>query len=80
MNKIANKQVICDVLMEHAEKEKDLVVLCSDSRGSSSMTPFADQFPRQFVETGIAEQNLVAERSHMWLHRLVFCPRGAWSR
>lgn len=60
MNKIANKQVICDVLMEHAEKEKDLVVLCSDSRGSSSMTPFADQFPRQFVETGIAEQNLVS--------------------
>ena len=60
MNKIANKQVICDVLMEHAEKEKDLVVLCSDSRGSSSMTPFADQFPQQFVETGIAEQNLVS--------------------
>lgn len=60
MNKIANKQVICDVLMKHAEKEKDLVVLCSDSRGSSSMTPFADQFPQQFVETGIAEQNLVS--------------------
>lgn len=60
MNKVANKQVICDVLMEHAGSDKDIVVLCSDSRGSSSMTPFADQFPAQFVETGIAEQNLVS--------------------
>ncbi len=60
MNKIANKQVICDVLMEHAQKDKDVIVLCSDSRGSSSMTPFADRFPEQFVETGIAEQNLVS--------------------
>ena len=60
MNKIANKQVICDVLMEHAQKDRDIIVLCSDSRGSSSMTPFADRFPEQFVETGIAEQNLVS--------------------
>ena len=60
MNKIANKQVICDVLMEHAQKDKDVIVLCSDSRGSSSMTPFANRFPEQFVETGIAEQNLVS--------------------
>ncbi len=60
MNKIANKQVICDVLMAHAREDKDIVVLCSDSRGSGSMTPFADNFPRQFVETGIAEQNLVS--------------------
>lgn len=60
MNKVANKQVICDVLMEHAASDKDIIVLCSDSRGSSSMTPFAEQFPAQFVETGIAEQNLVS--------------------
>lgn len=60
MNKIANKQVICDVLMAHAKEDKDIVVLCSDSRGSGSMTPFADNFPQQFVETGIAEQNLVS--------------------
>ena len=34
--------------------------LCSDSRGSASFTPFAEQYPEQFVETGIAEQNLVS--------------------
>ncbi len=60
MNKTANRQVICNVLMEHAKEDKDIVVLCSDSRGSASMTSFADAYPEQFVETGIAEQNLVS--------------------
>lgn len=60
MNKIANRQVICEVLMEHAKEDKDIVVLCSDSRGSASMTPFADTYPEQFVEVGIAEQDLVS--------------------
>lgn len=60
MVKIANKQVICEVLMEAANTDKDVVALCSDSRGSGSFTPFADKFPGQFVETGIAEQNLVS--------------------
>lgn len=60
MNKIANKQVICDVLLREAEKDKDIVVLCSDSRGSASLAPFAKEKPEQFVEVGIAEQNLVS--------------------
>ena len=60
MDKIANKQVICDVLMREAEKDKDIVALCSDSRGSASFSKFADTYPEQFIETGIAEQNLVS--------------------
>lgn len=60
MNKIANRQVICDVLVEAAKEDKDVVALCSDSRGSASMTKFADTYPEQFVEVGIAEQNLVS--------------------
>lgn len=60
MNKIPNRQAICEVLMERAKEDKDIVVLCSDSRGSASMTPFAERFPEQFVEVGIAEQNLVS--------------------
>lgn len=59
MSTKANKVVMCEVLMEHAENDKDIVVLCSDSRGSASMSPFAERFPEQFVEVGIAEQNLV---------------------
>ena len=60
MGKTANKQMICEVLMEHAKQDKSIVALCSDSRGSGSFTPFADTYPEQFVETGIAEQNLVS--------------------
>ena len=58
MNKIANRKVICDVLMEHAAQDEDITVLCSDSRGSASLSAFADRFPAQFVEAGIAEQDL----------------------
>lgn len=59
MNKIANRAVMCEVLMERAAKDRDVVVLCSDSRGSASLAPYAERFPEQFVEVGIAEQDLV---------------------
>ncbi len=60
MNKIPNRQAICEVLMEQAKSDKDIIALCSDSRGSASMTPFFKDFPDQSVEVGIAEQNLVS--------------------
>lgn len=59
-NKVTNRQAICDVLVENAVNDKDIVVLCSDSKGSGSMTNFAEKFPEQFIELGIAEQNLVS--------------------
>lgn len=60
MNKIPNRAAICDVLMEKAKNDSSITVLCSDSRGSASLAPFAKEFPGQFVEIGIAEQNLVS--------------------
>ena len=60
MNKIPNRAVMCEVLKEAAAQDRNVVVLCSDSRGSGSMTSFADEYPGQFVEVGIAEQNLVS--------------------
>lgn len=60
MNKTPNRQAICEVLMEEAKQDKDIVVLCSDSRGSASLASFAKEFPEQFIEMGIAEQNLVS--------------------
>lgn len=60
MNKITNRQAVCDTLLTIAQSDPDIVVLCSDSRGSASLKPFADQYPKQFVEVGIAEQNLVS--------------------
>lgn len=60
MNKIPNRQAICETLMAHAKNDRDIIALCSDSRGSASMTPFFNEFPEQSVEVGIAEQNLVS--------------------
>ena len=60
MNKIPNRQAICNVLLEKAKTDKDIVVLCSDSRGSASLVPFFKEFPEQSVEVGIAEQDLVS--------------------
>lgn len=59
MNKISNRQAICDVLVEKAKTDKDIVVVCSDSRGSGSLGPFFANYPKQSVEVGIAEQDLV---------------------
>jgi len=59
MNKIPNRQVICDTLIEYGKLDRDIVVLTSDSRGSASMVAFAKELPQQLIEVGIAEQNLV---------------------
>ncbi|MDK2805158.1 MAG: transketolase [Thermoanaerobacterium sp.] len=59
MNKISNKEVIGNILLKEAEVDKDIIVLASDSRGSASTSNFAEKYPKQFVEVGIAEQNLV---------------------
>lgn len=58
-NAIPNRQVICDTLLELAKDDRDIMVLASDSRGSAAMAPFAKAYPEQFVEVGIAEQNIV---------------------
>ncbi len=60
MNRIANRAVMCEVLKEAAARDRDVVVLCSDSRGSASLASFADAYPEQFVGVGIAEQTLVS--------------------
>lgn len=60
MNKVTNRQVICDTLLAAAKEDRDIIVACSDSRGSGSMTAFFEQFPAQSVEVGIAEQDLVS--------------------
>jgi len=58
-NTIPNRKVICDTLLELAKEDRDIMVLASDSRGSAAMGPFAETYPEQFVEVGIAEQNIV---------------------
>lgn len=73
MNKIPNRQAICETLMEHAKTDKTITVLCSDSRGSASLAPFFSAFPEQSVEVGIAEQDLVSIAAG-----LAACGKKAW--
>jgi transketolase len=55
----ANLEVFSETLQEIAETNRNLLVVTSDSRGSGKLVPFAQRFPNQLVEVGIAEQNLV---------------------
>lgn len=61
---VKNYQIPCrkaftDTLLELAQKDRDIIALTSDARGSVTLEQFAKELPDQFVEVGIAEQNLV---------------------
>lgn len=54
-----NLEVFAETLQELARYDPQVVAVTSDSRGSGKLGPFAKAFPRQILEMGIAEQNLV---------------------
>jgi len=54
-----NLDIFAQTLMDLAENDRDILIVTSDSRGSGRLTPFAEKFPEQIVEMGIAEQNMV---------------------
>ena len=54
-----NLDVFSETLISLAEKDRNILAVTSDSRGSGKLLPFAEKLPGQIVEVGIAEQNLV---------------------
>lgn len=54
-----NLEIFADTLLQEARKEKDIIVVTSDSRGSGKLVPYGKALPNQLIEVGIAEQNLV---------------------
>ena len=60
MTEKANLEIFAEILLSLAKKDKNIVVVTSDSRGSGKLTNFGKQLPDQIIEVGIAEQNLVA--------------------
>lgn len=54
-----NLEVFSAALQELAATDKDIIAVTSDSRGSGKLVPFGKKYPKQIVEIGIAEQNLV---------------------
>ncbi|MDP4151909.1 MAG: transketolase C-terminal domain-containing protein [Bacillota bacterium] len=59
MEKVPNRKSFTDTLLELAKKDRNIIAVATDSRGSVTLGDFADQLPRQFVECGIAEQDAV---------------------
>ena len=55
----ANLDEFAVTLEELARANSNIVAVTSDSRGSGKLAPFGKALPKQIVEVGIAEQNLV---------------------
>jgi transketolase len=54
-----NLAAFADTLLALATEDRQILAVTSDSRGSGKLGPFGEGLPRQIVEVGIAEQNLV---------------------
>ncbi len=46
-------------LLEAGKRNKDVVALCADLIGSLKMDDFIKEFPERFIQTGIAEANMI---------------------
>jgi transketolase len=55
----ANLDEFAATLEELARTNPNIIAVTSDSRGSGKLAPFGKALPKQLVEVGIAEQNLV---------------------
>ena len=55
----SNLDVFAETLLKLAKEDRNILAVTSDSRGSGKLVPFADALPKQIIEVGIAEQNLV---------------------
>ncbi|MCQ2146938.1 MAG: transketolase family protein [Bacteroidales bacterium] len=54
-----SRKTFTATLLELARKDKDIVVVTTDARGSVTLTDFFKELPEQSVECGIAEQDAV---------------------
>lgn len=55
----ANLDEFAATLEELAKANPNIIAVTSDSRGSGKLAPFGKALPKQIIEVGIAEQNLV---------------------
>lgn len=53
------RKAFTETILELAKNNPKITVLATDSRGSVTLNEYADTLPEQFVEIGIAEQNMV---------------------
>ncbi|MCK5642539.1 MAG: transketolase family protein [Gammaproteobacteria bacterium] len=75
-------------LIEAGKKDPNVVVLCADLSDSTRSGMFQEVFPERFIETGIAEQNMMGLAAGLALSGKVpfiatysvFCPGVNWSQ
>jgi len=85
---IPTRQGYGEGLVEAGKKDKNVVVLCADLSDSTKSGMFRDAFPERFIETGIAEQNMMGLAAGLALAGkipfistyAVFCPGINWSQ
>lgn len=53
------RKAFTDTILEEAKRNRKIIVVTSDARGSVTLEKFANELPGQFIETGIAEQNAI---------------------
>ncbi len=88
IKKIPTRNGYGEALVELGKKNKDVVVLCADISDSTRSGMFRDAFPERFIETGIAEQNMMGLAAGLALAGkipfvstyAVFCPGNNWSQ
>lgn len=69
--------VICQEMISAVAKDRNVLAVTSDSRGSAALKPFAAKWPQNIVEMGIAEQNSVtvsAGLAHSGKRPFTFAP------
>lgn len=58
-SRLGSRAVFGLAVLELAKQMEDFYVLSGDLCGSSGLTRFSEQFPRRFINMGIAEQNMI---------------------
>ena len=86
--KIPTRNGYGDGLLELGKTNKNIIVLCADLTESTRVEAFAKKYPKQFIEIGVAEQNLVTVASGLAATGKIpfassyacFCPGRCWEQ
>lgn len=77
-----------DALITLGKKNENVMVLCADLAESTRTADFRKEFPKRFIEVGIAEQNLIGVAAGLAIEGKisfvadysVFCPGRCWDQ
>lgn len=73
IKKIATRAAYGEFLVQEGANNEKLIVMDADLSGSTKTKEFARVFPERFVQSGIAEQDLMAEAAGIALSGHVVC-------